>query len=89
MTNPASQQLSYVFDTIAHANSGYFCLPAGLTPVEIKCNQVVVKKENRVEEGSKQFTSNYTTATEALKPGFSAAISILFKESRVAMKVSW
>ncbi len=34
---------------------------------------MVVKKENRGEEGSKQFTSNYTAATEALKRGFGAA----------------
>ena len=34
---------------------------------------MVVKKENRGEEGSKQFTSNYTAATDALKPGFGAA----------------
>ncbi len=78
-TNPTSQLASYATDTIAHANSGYFCLPAGHTPLEIKYNQVVVKKESRVEEGSKQFTSNYTTVTEALNPGFGAEISILFK----------
>ncbi len=34
---------------------------------------MVVKKEERGEEGSKQFTSNHTAATEALKPGFGAA----------------
>ncbi len=34
---------------------------------------MVVKKEKRGDEGSKQFTSNYTSATEALKPGFGAA----------------
>ncbi len=43
----------------------------GHTPVEIEHNQAVVKKE-RGEEGSKMFTSNYTAATEALKPGFGA-----------------
>ncbi len=32
---------------------------------------MVVKKENRGEQCSKQFTSNYA-ATEALKPGFGA-----------------
>ncbi len=41
--------------------------------MEIERNQVVVKKENRGEECSKQFTSNYIAATEALKPGFGAA----------------
>ncbi len=45
----------------------------GCTPTENEGNQVVVKKEKRGEEGSKQFTSNYTAATEALKPGFGAA----------------
>ncbi len=45
----------------------------GFTPAEIEHNQVVVKKENRGEEGSKQFTSNYAAATKALKPGFGAA----------------
>ena len=73
MTNLANQLPSYDSDAIAQANSSYFCLPTGRTPAEIERNQVVVKKENRGEEGSKQFTSNYTAATEALKPGFGAA----------------
>ncbi len=34
------------------------------------CNQVVVKKENWGEKGSKQFTSNYTATNKTLKPGF-------------------
>lgn len=33
-------------------------------------NQVVIKKENRQEESSKQFTLKYTAATKALMPGF-------------------
>ncbi len=73
MTNLANQLPSYDSDAIAQVNSSYFCLPTGRTPTEIERNQVVVKKENRGEEGSKQFTSNYTAATEALKPGFGAA----------------
>ncbi len=73
MTNLANQLPSYDSDAIAQANSSYFCLPTGRTPAEIERNQVVVKKEKRGEEGSKQFTSNYTAATEALKPGFGAA----------------
>ncbi len=56
MTNPANQLPSYDSDTIAQANSGYFCLSMGRTPAEIEHNQVVVKKEKRGEEGSKQFT---------------------------------
>ncbi len=43
---------------------------AGCTHTEIEHTQVVVKKKNRRGEGSKQFTSNYTAATEVLKPGF-------------------
>ncbi len=34
---------------------------------------MIVKKENKGEEGSNQFVSNYSPATEALKPGFGAA----------------
>ncbi len=45
----------------------------GHTFAEIEHNKVVVKKENWGEECSKQFTSNYTATTEALKPGFGAA----------------
>ncbi len=55
------------------ANSSYFCLSVGCTQAEIERNQVVVKKEKRGDEGSKQFTSNYTNGTEALKPGFGPA----------------
>ncbi len=73
MTNQVNQLSSYDADAIAKANSSYFCLPMGGTTAEIECNQVVVKKENSGEEGSKQFTSNYTAITEALKPGFGAA----------------
>ncbi len=47
--------------------------------MEIKHNQVVVKKENRGQKGSKQIISNYTVSIKALKTGFGAAISILFK----------
>ncbi len=50
-----------------------FLWAMGHTPTEIECNQVVVKEEKRGEEGSKQFSSNYTPATEELKPGFGAA----------------
>ncbi len=73
MTNLANQLPSYDSDAIAQTNSSYFCLSTGHTPAEIERNQVFVKKENRGEEGSNQFTSNYTSATEALKPGFGAA----------------
>ncbi len=73
MTNPANQQPSYDSDAIAKSNSNHFCLPTGHTPAEIERNQVVVKKEERGEEGSKQFTLNNTAATEALKPGFGTA----------------
>ncbi len=41
--------------------------------MEIKHTQVVVKKENRRDEDSKQVTSNYTAATEVLKSGFGIA----------------
>ncbi len=41
--------------------------------MKIKHNWVVVKKVNRGDESSKQFTSNYTSVTEALKPGFGTA----------------
>ncbi len=73
MTNPANQLPSCDSDAIAQANSSYFCLSTGHTPAEVERNQVVIKKENKAEEGSKQFTLNYTAATEALKPGFGAA----------------
>ncbi len=73
MSNPANQLLSYEFDTIVQASSIYFFLPMGLTPGEIKQNQVDVKNGNRGDEGSKQFILNYTAATEALKPEFGAA----------------
>ena len=73
MTNPTSQLPSYDSDPVAKANSSYFRLTTGRSAAEIERNQVVVKKEKRGEEGSKQFTSNYTAATEALKPGFGAA----------------
>ncbi len=65
MTNPVNQIFSYDSDAIAKANSNYFCLSTGRTPAEIERNQVVVKKEQRGKEGSKQFTSYYTAATEA------------------------
>ncbi len=73
MTNPANDLPSYDSDTIAQANNSYFCLSTGCTPTEIKRNQVVAKKENRGEEGSKKFTLNYTAVSEALKPGFGTA----------------
>ncbi len=73
MTNPANQLPSYASDTIAQPNSGYCYLPTCCTLAEIEHSRVVVKKENIGEEGLKQFTSNYTTVTEALKPGFGAA----------------
>ncbi len=63
------------------ANSSYFCLPMGYTPVEIKHNQVVIKKENRGNNNSKPFTSNYTAVTKALKPGFSAAKNFVQKRN--------
>ncbi len=50
--------------TVLHSNGLYSC---------IKCNQVGVKKEKRGYEGSKQFTSNYTAAIEALKFGIGSA----------------
>ncbi len=55
------------------ANNSYCCLPNGHIAIEIKHNQVVVKKQNKGDEGSKQFTSNFPSATEALQPGFGAA----------------
>ncbi len=33
---------------------------------------MVVKKEHRDDEGFKQFTSNYITVSEEMKPGFGA-----------------
>ncbi len=45
----------------------------GHNPMEIKHNQMVVKKENKGDEGSNEFNSNYTAATEALKPAFGGA----------------
>ncbi len=53
MTNPANQLPSCDSDAIEQANSSYFCLSTGCTPVEIERNQVVVKKEKRGEEGFK------------------------------------
>ncbi len=47
MTNPVNQLPSYDSDAIAKANSSYFWLPTGCTPVETECNQVVVKNENK------------------------------------------
>ncbi len=49
----------------------------GYSHVEIKHNQVVVKKENRREEVLKQFTSNYFDTNESLKSGFGAAKSFV------------
>ncbi len=46
------------------SNSSCFCLPMVGIPTEMKHDQVVVKKQNREEEGSKQLTSNYTAPTE-------------------------
>ncbi len=69
-SNPANQLPSYESDTNVQAQSSLFCLSTGHSPAEIKHNQVVVKKENTGEEGSKQSKSNYTVATETLKPGF-------------------
>ncbi len=40
--------------------------------MEIKHNQVVVKKENRGDECSKLLSLNYTVGTEVLKPGLGA-----------------
>ncbi len=65
--------LSMIQSPFAKANSRYFCLSMRCTPQEIEHNEVVVKKEKRGEEGSKQFTLNNTAATKALKPGFGAA----------------
>ncbi len=73
MTKSSNQHPSYDSDTFTQANSCYFCLPMGCNPAEIKCNHLVVNKEKRGEEGSKQFTSNYNAVTEALKPEFGAA----------------
>ncbi len=70
ISKPANQLPSYESDTIAQANSNYFCLPMGCTPMEFKLNQVAVNKENRGDEGPKQFTLNYSAATEASKSGF-------------------
>ncbi len=72
MDNPANQLPYYKSDTNIQANSIYFCLPAGHIAMEIN-NQVAVKNNNRGDEGCKQFTSNYTFTTEALKPEFVAA----------------
>ncbi len=83
--NPTNQLSSYDSHVIAQANSGYFCLPMGCNPTEIELNQVFGKKENRGEECSKQFTSNHTAATEALKPEFGA--KHFFKGVRMARKV--
>ncbi len=66
MTNPSNQLPSYAFEVISKANSSYLCLQMGHTPAKIEHNRVVVKKEKRAEEGSKQFTSKYTANTEAL-----------------------
>ncbi len=66
MSNPVNQRPSYKSNTITQAD------PMGHTPVEIKHNHVVVMKENSGYGGYKQFTSNCTVSTEALKPGFSA-----------------
>ncbi len=41
--------------------------------MEIKWNQVVTKKDNRGDQSSKQFTLNYTAATEVLQLGFDAS----------------
>ncbi len=83
MTNPIHQLPSYASASIAKANSGYFCLPTGCTPAEIECNQGFVKEANRGEEGSKQFTSKYTTSTEALKPGFGESKHFIKKSKGV------
>ncbi len=69
MSNPSNQLHSYESDTITQANSSYFCGPI---PVEIKHNQVVVKNENRRDEGSKQFASNCIAAFQVLNPCFGA-----------------
>ncbi len=58
MSNPANKFPSYESVTVVQDNSNYFCLPMGCTPAEIKHNQVVIKKDIRGEEGSKQFISN-------------------------------
>ncbi len=55
MNNPTNQLLSYESDTITQANSNYFSLPTGSTLEEIKHNPVIVKRENRGDECSKQF----------------------------------
>ncbi len=68
MRNLTKQLPSYESTTIVQANSSYFCQ----TLPEIKCNQVDFKKENKGVEDSKQFTSKYTAAMEALKPRFGA-----------------
>ncbi len=73
MTNSANQLPSHDSDAIAKANRGYFYHPTVHTPVEIECNQVVVKKEKQGEEDSKLFTLNYTASTEVLKPEIGAA----------------
>ncbi len=73
ISNPTNQLPSYESETTVQANNNYYCLPRGHTPMQIKHNQVVVKNKWKGDEGSKQFTSNSTAATEALKPGFGAA----------------
>ncbi len=73
MTSTSNQLPSNKSDTIAKGKSSYYCLPTGHTLTEIKCNQMVVKRENGGNEGSMQFTLNYTVVTEALKPRFGSA----------------
>ncbi len=53
MSNPTNQLPSYKIDTIVQANIIYYYLLMGNASKEIKHNKVVVKKENRGEEGSK------------------------------------
>ncbi len=55
------------------------------TPTEIKYDQVVVKEKNSGEEFSKHYTSKYTAATKALKPGFGAAKHVVL--GKIARKL--
>ncbi len=66
-TNVSDQFPPNDINTIEQVNSKFFSLLMNNTSLaKMNCNQVIVKTENRGDEGSKKFDSNYMSAAEAL-----------------------
>ncbi len=77
---------SYESDAIVQANSNYFCFSMGSNPTKVKFDQVIVKQENRGDEGSKRLP---WTALPLLKHWSLDLVqqSTLFREKRMTRRL--